>query len=136
MGDLQKADGKLAARVGHAAAHTCDRECLARRSTGQQIERAERQRAIDEVGRGDVAQIGMAESVGQHGAGKLLDLGAPQPFGFRQRQLGAADAREARGGPHQTALAIWDRSGSANRTMFAQCSCEMREIDCGITALA
>ena len=102
MGDLQKADGKLAARVGHALAHTCDGKGLARRSTGEQIEGAERLGAINEVGRGDVAQIGMAEPMGQHSAGELLNFGAPQPFGFGQCQFSATDARETRRGSHHS----------------------------------
>lgn len=77
MSDLQKADGELAARVGHALAQASDGKRLTGRTTGEEVERAKRLGAIDEVGRGDVAKVGVAKPVGQHGAGELLDLGTP-----------------------------------------------------------
>nr|WP_052757291.1 hypothetical protein [Sphingobium chungbukense] len=101
MGDFQKADGELAARVGHAFAQTGDAERLARRAARQQIEGAERRRPLNEVGRGDVAEVRMAEAAGQHGAGELLNLRTPKPFGFRQGKFSAADTREAGSRAHQ-----------------------------------
>lgn len=95
MSDLQKSDGELAARVRHALAQPGDTEGLARWSASEEVERPERFGAIDEVGRGDVAKVGVAEPAGQNGAGELLDLRAPKPFSFGQRQFSASDAREA-----------------------------------------
>lgn len=95
MGDFQKADGELAARIGHAFAQARDRECLTRRTAGQQVERAEGAGAIDEIRRGDVAEVRVAKAGREDGAGKLLNLRAPEPIHLRQRQFSATDAGEA-----------------------------------------
>nr|WP_314717455.1 hypothetical protein [Sphingobium yanoikuyae] len=77
MSDLQKSDGELAARVRHALAQPGDTEGLARWSASEEVERPERFGAIDEVRGGDVAEVGVAETAGQHRAGEILDLSAP-----------------------------------------------------------
>lgn len=80
MGHLDEAKGKIAARVGHRKPVARHAERLTRRAAAQQIERAERQCAINEIGRENVAKVGMAETLFEHGAGEGLNFGAPEPF--------------------------------------------------------
>ena len=100
MGNLDEAEGKLAARVFHALAQPGDGEGLAGRAAAEQIERAEGAGAVDKVRRGDVAEVRMAEARGEDGGREFLDLRAPEPLRLGQRQLGPADAREHGCGSH------------------------------------
>ena len=100
MGDFHETEGEIAAVAGHASAEACNAEILARRATDEQVERAERGGALEEVvGRhvAEVRRIGKAR--GHHCGRELLDLGVPQPIELRPAKLGGADAGEARGGP-------------------------------------
>lgn len=76
MHDLHEAQSEVAAVVGEPAAQPGHREGLTRRPAHHEVDGAEREGAIHEVGGRDVAQVGDArEAVGQQLAAEGVYLG-------------------------------------------------------------
>lgn len=113
MGHLNEAKGKIAARVGHRKPVSRNAECLTGRSAAKQVERAECQRAVNEIGSENVAKVRMAETLGEDSGRERLDLCAPQPVSLGECEFGAANAREAGSSFHATPPSAGRRTSSA-----------------------
>src|SRR3546814_13171250 len=75
MSDFHEPEGEVAAVASHAGAQTSDAEILTGRPANEQVERAERRCALQEVVGRHVAEVdAIGKASGHDGCGVFLDL--------------------------------------------------------------
>src|SRR3546814_14429271 len=97
MSDFHEPEGEVAAVASHAGAQTSDAEILTGRPANEQVERAERRCALQEVvGRhvAEVAEIGTPS--GHAGCAAFLALRVHPPLELRHAQPRGPDDAKAR----------------------------------------
>lgn len=123
MSDFHETEGKVAAVAGDPGAEASDAEILTRRTTDEQVERAERGRALQEVVGCHVAEVHrIREARGKHGRWELLDLGAPDPIELRTAEFRRANAGEAGCSLHTPTPSISGGSRRHTGTTFSRLS--------------
>lgn len=114
-------EGQVATVVSQSASKASDAEGLAGGASDKKVNWS----IFGSLDLGEVAdERGVGVVVGQHGAGRGFDLGITKRLPAKRLPCRGrrADAAAHIDVAHH-APPIWDRTGSANCSMFAQCSC-------------